>query len=87
MNDIGETLAERGKTHGDYSQTAAVAQCIKHALRSVPGWNELTAVQSESLDLIATKMARIVCGDAREIDHWRDVRGYAGLAEGELERG
>lgn len=53
-------------------------------LRTAPRWNDLTAVQSEALDNMASKIARAVCGDPREVDHWHDLGGYAGLAEKEL---
>lgn len=39
----------------------------------------LTDVQRESIDLIATKLARICCGDPNHRDHWDDIAGYATL--------
>lgn len=81
---VNQTITTRAKTHGDFAQTAATAQAIKLTLRGAPNWAELTAVQREALDHIASKMARAVCGDANEPDHWVDIGGYAGLAEREL---
>jgi len=72
-------LGERGKTHGDYDQMAAVIQSIKFAMQS-GNWEDLTATQKESLDLTATKIGRIVCGDPNHRDHWDDIIGYATLA-------
>jgi len=72
-------LKERQKTHGEYERLAAVAQSIKNILRSAPNYGALSAVQSESVDLIATKLARIVCGDPDELDHYIDISGYADL--------
>ena len=77
-----EILNEREKTHGDYKAVAAVAQSIKTALHL--GKNNLPYIAQESLELIATKMARIVCGDWREKDHWNDISGYALLISREL---
>jgi hypothetical protein len=41
--------------------------------------DKMTLVQRESLDMIATKIARIVCGDPDELDSWVDIGGYAEL--------
>ena len=71
-------LNEREKTHGDFEDVARVAQALKFALAHGPT-EELPDVHRESLDLICTKIARIVCGDHNEIDHWRDCIGYAQL--------
>lgn len=80
-HSIGEILvSERARTHGDYSQNASTAQSLKSALRNAIGWQDLSPRQRESLDLIATKMARIVSGNPDEPDHWNDIAGYAELA-------
>jgi hypothetical protein len=52
-----ELLAARQTTHGDFADTAAVAQAIKAAFgdRAV----RLPPVQREALDQIAAKLARI----------------------------
>ncbi len=73
-------VAEREKTHGDYAVTALVAKQIKDAIRGAPNWNALSARQQESLDLIASKIARIMSGDPNEPDHYIDCIGYLELA-------
>lgn len=70
-------LDEREKTHGNYSNVAMISQNFKNLLRC--GQSPLTHVQRESLELICMKIARIVCGDPNEMDHWRDIAGYAEL--------
>lgn len=88
MSDqISTLIAERHKRHGDFETTASVAQAIKSAWRGVLHGenNHLSPEQVESLDLISTKMARIVCGNADEPDHWLDIEGYARLARNRLE--
>ena len=72
-------LNEREKTHGDYNEVARVSQSLKMALRHGP-IEEVPAVIRESLELICMKMARIVCGDHNERDHYLDIIGYAKLA-------
>jgi hypothetical protein len=74
-------LAERETTHGDYTQTAEISQNLKEilviAMRENPyAFNGRTR---ESLDLICTKLARIVSGDPNNKDHWDDIAGYAKL--------
>ena len=76
MTDI---LNEREKTHGAYASTAAMAQQIKDCFKHGQNWLEMDDTQREALDLIATKIARILSGNPREKDHWVDVAGYANL--------
>jgi hypothetical protein len=78
-------LKERQKTHGEYANVAFVAQSIKNILRGAPNYHTLSLVQCESVDLIATKLARIVCGNASEPDHWLDGSGYFKLGYNELQ--
>ena len=80
-NEISDLLRDREKTHGDFSTVAYLAQVIKTDLREGGNnWDDLAANQQEALDMIATKMARIVCGDFTAADHWLDIEGYARLA-------
>lgn len=74
-----QIIAARHETHGDYGDTALMAQGLKDALRHGAGWSVMAAPHREALELIATKLARIVTGDASFKDHWDDVAGYAKL--------
>lgn len=78
-NDVENTLGERAKTHGDYKQQACTAQAIKRAMRSAPNWPSLQPCMQESLELIATKVSRILHGDPYHEDSWHDIAGYAKL--------
>jgi hypothetical protein len=49
-------------------------------------WNELDDIQREALQMIASKIARILSGNHAEIDHWKDIAGYANLAVREIAR-
>lgn len=80
---IAKTLAERAETHGDFERVAEAAQSIKNALCG-PSYGVMSFVQREALDLIATKLARIACGDADFLDHWEDIVGYAQLVVDDL---
>lgn len=70
-------IDEREKTHGDYERVARLSQNLKTLIRSEP--HQLTHRQLESLEMICVKIARIVCGNPNEPDHWIDVQGYAEL--------
>lgn len=72
-------LAERGKTHGNWAVNAGVSQAIKEVMRKECG--TLPAPLQEALDVICTKLGRIAAGDALFYDHWKDIAGYAKLAE------
>jgi hypothetical protein len=75
-----QLLQERAKTHGDYGQTAQTAQVLKRLIRHAPAYADMSERQKESLEMIATKLARIMCGNPHEPDHWKDIAGYALLA-------
>ena len=67
-----QIIENRASTHGDYAEVSRTAQMIKAAIsRNLPDY------QREALDLIATKIARISCGNNDEPDHWIDIEGYA----------
>lgn len=77
--NIKTVLKERGKRYGRFSDDAALAQAIKAALRSGANWKRLAPFQAEALEMIATKLGRIVNGDPDYADSWVDVGGYAEL--------
>lgn len=83
MSDYANPLLnEREQTHGDYAKVSECAQDIKWALRNcAEHWDSIKPEMRESLDMIAVKMARIVCGDAHARQHIEDIIGYAQLAE------
>lgn len=80
-----DILGERETTHGSYPETARMAQRIKKEMRAHMAWNAMSAQQCQSLEMIATKIARIICGDANEPDHWKDIEGYARLVSRGME--
>jgi hypothetical protein len=76
MPTPAEIIAERATTHGSYDENARVAQKIKDAVRSGRCWAALDPEMKETLDLAATKVGRILAGDANHLDHWVDLVGY-----------
>jgi hypothetical protein len=77
--DIQTVLNERQQTHGDYRDHAHVTQEIKDVIRNHAGWDKLSAIQRESLDMFAHKIGRILSGNPSFEDHWVDIAGYAQL--------
>lgn len=84
MSDISAILDARAKVYGDFSDLSLVAQDLKSTLRKNYRETEIEPFQAEALDLISTKLARIVCGDANHIDSWADICGYAQLVVDKL---
>ena len=74
-------LEERQQTHGSYEDNAIISQSLKRMFRAGPGWNRLTDIERESLDMIALKFSRILSGKSMSKQHWEDVVGYAKLVE------
>lgn len=86
MNRVSDILKERGQQHGDYKLQCDIAEQIKRALHGgvVECQSHLSNDKRHSLDLIATKLSRIVTGDPSHEDHWRDIEGYARLVADDL---
>lgn len=80
MSDLNKTLADRQKTHGDFQQVAKVAESLMNNIE----FQRLSVTQSFAVRMIVGKLARIVCGNPNEPDHWHDIAGYAKLVEDEL---
>lgn len=76
---LDTTLAQRGQEYGHYPLMARLAQALKTTMRQSANWHgpSLGAAKQESLDMIATKIARILCGNPNNPDSWRDIEGYA----------
>ncbi len=87
MNNIESTLSERGQRYGSsFEIQSATAQGIKHEMQTTPNWRHLSANMRESLDMIATKISRILHGDPHYHDPWHDIVGYAKLVADYLEK-
>lgn len=86
MSDIKQILSQRAKTHGNYLNHAQTSQCLKSVMRNSVNWADLLPSQTEALEMIAHKIARILSGDPSHIDHWDDISGYATLVAQEMRR-
>lgn len=84
MKQSADLLNERQGTHGAFVENALIAQSLKGTFRTSPGYKVLTPIQREALDLIATKISRVLSGNSGFDDHWQDIQGYAQLAREEI---
>lgn len=84
MNNIDQTLAERGSRYGEFDEHARITQNIKSAIVDSRRWADLDDDMRECLDMIAHKIGRIVNGDPTYIDSWTDIIGYTRLVEKRL---
>lgn len=78
MNTAIDIIAEREKTHGPWAVTAKISQELKAVVGNWAG-SRNCHMQREAVDMILTKIARIVAGNSKHADHWRDIAGYAEL--------
>jgi len=79
-------LAERGKTHGDYAEQAATACRLRSIMTNSPNLMQYNDVEYDALHMICVKLSRIANGNPHEIDHWKDIAGYATLVVRQLEK-
>ena len=77
-------IDERQKTHGDYYRVAGTAQELKDVLRRGKNWKILEDTQKEALEMVATKIARMLSGDHLYLDNVVDIIGYMTLLERQL---
>ena len=81
---VEDTLEERGKRYGKFSDHAEISQVIKQFMQEQDGWRNLNYSQREALEMIAHKIGRILNGDPNYADSWHDIAGYATLIDKQL---
>lgn len=82
--NINTILSTRETTHGCYLEQSCISQTLKQECEQARNWQEMPFHMKESIHMIQQKIARIICGDPFEPDHWRDIEGYARLVSREL---
>jgi len=85
--EIDAILNERATTYGSFKDVAEVAQEIKALIHTHLNATDkvLDPDQMEALDMIASKLGRIINGNADYVDSWIDIAGYAQLVADRLE--
>ena len=84
---VNTLLQERALQYGTFASLAKTAQEFKSVLyRELGSRNKrLADDQAEALDMIMTKIARVINGDADHVDTWNDIAGYAKLVAERLQ--
>jgi hypothetical protein len=85
--EVDAILNQRATTYGAFKYVAEIAQEIKDIVRVADtNRDELLAFdQREALDMIASKIGRILGGDSNYVDSWIDIAGYATLVADRLQ--
>ncbi len=86
MNKIEIILRDRNRWYGNFLYNATYAQDLKFLFRQGKNWRELSSDKKEALDLIATKISRILGGDLAQQDSWLDIAGYATIIANAIEK-
>lgn len=85
MSDVQAVTEERGERYGDFGSLCVTSAQLKETLRDGLKDNErfqtmagkAKCVVEEYLDMVATKLARIVTGDPTYDDNYIDIEGYS----------
>lgn len=78
-----EIVQDRAELYGSFKERAEVVEGILKAMESHPNWRKLLQAEHQhALRMIAEKIGRIVVGNNPYYsDNWKDIAGYAHLAE------
>ncbi|OCR88100.1 hypothetical protein CFT13S00388_02740 [Campylobacter fetus subsp. testudinum] len=78
---VEDILKDREETHGDFSDVARYSFDLSDIFRFSPNYaaGNLSKVQMVGIEMILHKLSRIMCGNPNEIDHYKDIQGYAEL--------
>lgn len=87
MSDIENILSEREQRYGSFKAVSETVQAVKDILASRVAERGVrwSPGATEAREMIAHKLGRVVNGDWRYIDTWKDIAGYALLVVAELE--
>jgi len=81
QSERDKILEARGKAYGSYGKISKTAQGLKDQFRSDEDWQYLLPQERESIDMICTKLARLLHGSNDKTDTLNDIAGYAELAK------
>jgi hypothetical protein len=84
---LDNILDTRASDYGTFGDNARLAQALKRAMaeHAEDHGRTFTDDQWEALEMIATKMSRIVNGNPNKADSWDDIAGYAKLVSDRIQ--
>jgi len=77
-------LEDREPKYGSFQDNAELIQQLKLVARTFGDWSKITPDKQQSIDMIFTKIGRILTGDSDHRDSWDDIVGYAELIVTEI---
>lgn len=78
--NLDTILQDREDTHGAYADVAKLTQALQDTFyNTVDVPPELSPEMKLGIFMILHKLARVFCGNPKEVDHWLDIAGYATL--------
>jgi len=85
--EVGKVLDARAEQYGSFMQSSDTVIRIKSIMHNAVARNavHLYPDQLQALDMIATKISRIVHGNPNHLDSWIDIAGYAQLVADRLQ--
>jgi len=86
LDKVKTILEERPGKHGEFAENSHATWEIMRAMQHERNWPTMTDQQKHAVYMVAHKLARIVCGDPAEPDHWDDIAGYATLVADRLRK-
>jgi transposase-like protein len=87
VSGVGKVLDARAEQYGSFMQSSDTTIRIKGIMHNAVARNavHLYPDQLQALDMIATKLSRIVHGNPNHLDSWIDIAGYATLVADRLQ--
>ena len=87
VSGVGNILDARAEQYGSFMQSSDTTIRIKGIMHNAVARNALHLYpdQLQALDMIATKISRIVHGNPNHLDSWIDIAGYATLVADRLQ--
>ena len=87
VSGVGKVLDARAEQYGSFMQSSDTVIRIKGIMHNAVARNavHLYPDQLQALDMIATKISRIVHGNPNHLDSWTDIAGYATLVADRLQ--
>ena len=87
VSKVDKVLDTRADQYGSFMQSSDTVIRIKGIMHNAVARNavHLYPDQLQALDMIATKISRIVHGNPNHLDSWTDIAGYATLVADRLQ--
>ena len=79
VRPVQALISERHATHGNFADNARISQNLKAMLHGEDAWAGLKPWQQESLDMICSRMGRILAGNPAHPKHWFGIINFANL--------